>query len=784
MSDPIGNQQVNDYIWRILVVDANPETFYQIQQDLNRVRPGRYILEWARQWDEGLRAARTEAYDIILIAGRIGDRPGTELAAAIAAAGCRLPAVILGGGEEREHNLQAVQTGVFHYTVTGEVTPEDLERSIRFAVMHSQAECGLREQLDKALQRVSELEAALADLKRITQALEEMEERFHLASQAVTGVVYDWDLRTGTVFHSAAIEDLLGVNVADIPGDESWWRERIHPEDYARIMPEFNRVASGEADIYSYEYRIRHKDGHWVFVHDRGYVVRDSQGKPVRVVGSTEDITRRKTIEARLRESEARFRQLANAMPQLVWSARADGVVDYINQRFHEIPDITLNEQGQWQLLEAVHPEDRERVLDLWNAVVQTGETYSSEFRFRAADGDYHWHLARAVPVRDEEGRVERWFGYFTDIHHLKMVEEKLLRTSEALAASEQRYRAALEDTPIFVYTTDLDLRYTWISASWGSYDVQSVLGRRDDEIFPAGVAAELMAFKRHVLETGLGERREIALDLEGATHYFDVNAKPYRDLEGHVIGLIVAFTDVTELRQLERQRMEFAAKTEVQRRMLENRESERIQIARDLHDGPVQELLVASFNLQHAIEAEEDPQKQETLRKIQTTLMDQVEEIRRVLHDLRPPALMSFGLDRAIRTHCSQLAERHPEIKFQLHLARERRSLPVDLRLALYRIYQELMNNIMKHARASEVHVTLELDGEKAALTVQDDGVGFDTSRDWVQLAREGHLGLLGLRERVEIIDGELFLHSQPGKGTLARVVVPRPQHPDGGEG
>jgi len=253
-----------------------------------------------------------------------------------------------------------------------------------------------------------------------------------------------------------------------------------------------------------------------VFVHDRGYVVRDSQGKPVRVVGSTEDITRRKTIEARLRESEARFRQLANAMPQLVWSARADGVVDYINQRFHEIPDITLNEQGQWQLLEAVHPEDRERVLDLWNAVVQTGETYSSEFRFRAADGDYHWHLARAVPVRDEEGRVERWFGYFTDIHHLKMVEEKLLRTSEALAASEQRYRAALEDTPIFVYTTDLDLRYTWISASWGSYDVQSVLGRRDDEIFPAGVAAELMAFKRHVLETGLGERQRQAVPRSG----------------------------------------------------------------------------------------------------------------------------------------------------------------------------------------------------------------------------------------------------------------------------
>ncbi len=145
------------------------------------------------------------------------------------------------------------------------------------------------------------------------------------------------------------------------------------------------------------------------------------------------DVTAEREAMAALRESEARFRELADAMPQLVWTARPDGTVDYYNRRYVEFGGIAPT-ADRWEWAPVLHPDDVERTAQVWHRALETGAVYEAEHRARRADGGYRWHLSRALPVRDAQGRIIRWYGTATDIHDTKMAQE-------ALRESERRLR-------------------------------------------------------------------------------------------------------------------------------------------------------------------------------------------------------------------------------------------------------------------------------------------------------------------------------------------------------
>ncbi|HEV2914689.1 MAG TPA: ATP-binding protein [Pyrinomonadaceae bacterium] len=143
----------------------------------------------------------------------------------------------------------------------------------------------------------------------------------------------------------------------------------------------------------------------------------------------------------KLRESEAQYRSLADAMPQIVWTADADGAFDYYNQRWFEYTGLTPEQALGWGWQPVLHPEDAERCLRRWATSVKTGADYEIEYRFkRASDGAYRWHLGRALPMRDQDGRIVKWFGTSTDIHDQKLAREE---RSEILAREQETRRAA-----------------------------------------------------------------------------------------------------------------------------------------------------------------------------------------------------------------------------------------------------------------------------------------------------------------------------------------------------
>jgi|GEM_PF-787876 len=223
------------------------------------------------------------------------------------------------------------------------------------------------------------------------------------------------------------------------------------------------------------------------------------------------------------------------------------------------------------------------------------------------------------------------------------------------------------------------------------------------------------------------------------------------------------------QLAEVEQIRDELA---EAQRRLSEGREAERLHLAQELHDGPVQDLYGVRFQLNALHAALPKPVD---LEPIQRTLVEVIGMLRTLCSELRPPVLAPFGLAPTIRAHAVRVQEAHPELDVQVDMMHDGQLLDESTRLGLFRIYQECMNNVVKHAQAQQVVIRLRLDVERVVLEVRDDGRGYQIPKRWIELARHGHLGMIGIVERVQVLNGTLKVTSAPDQGTCVHVTVPR---------
>lgn len=191
--------------------------------------------------------------------------------------------------------------------------------------------------------------------------------------------------------------------------------------------------------------------------------LRNEAGEVIGIVGSSRNITALKTVERALRESETRFRQLADAVPQMVWVTRPNGYHEYYNQRWYEFTGVTegTTDGDGWNDLFA--PGDQERAWRVWRQSLATGEPYEIEYRLRHHSGEYRWVLGRALPIRDEAGNIVKWYGTCTDIHDQKAAAEILERTvaertaaAQALARDLARSNRELDQ---FAYAASHDMQ-------------------------------------------------------------------------------------------------------------------------------------------------------------------------------------------------------------------------------------------------------------------------------------------------------------------------------------
>ncbi|MCJ7843228.1 sensor histidine kinase [Lederbergia sp. NSJ-179] len=206
--------------------------------------------------------------------------------------------------------------------------------------------------------------------------------------------------------------------------------------------------------------------------------------------------------------------------------------------------------------------------------------------------------------------------------------------------------------------------------------------------------------------------------------------------------------------------------------RIIEAQEEERKRISREIHDGPAQLLanVLIRSDLAERVHIEEGPdQAFKEIRSLKEMIRDALYEVRRIIYDLRPMALDDLGLIPTLEKYLSTLGEYHQSVDIQfINLGGDKR-LPGKYEVALFRLIQESVNNALKHAEAKQIKVKLEVCPDRVSVLIKDNGKGFDPA-----VNKNGSFGLMGMKERIEILEGKLNVESAPDKGTMIHIKIP----------
>ena len=272
---------------------------------------------------------------------------------------------------------------------------------------------------------------ATGELPMLVRQLEA--ERASLIDAQAVAAVGSWetDLRTLELIWSAETHRIFETGDAFQPTHRHFL-ELVHPDDRSAVDAAFKR-SIGDTGACAMEHRILLPDGRVKYVQERWRTFSDAAGQPLRAVGTSQDITERKASEAALRDSDERFRLLAEAVPQMVWITRADGWNEYFNQQWVDYTGMSLAESAGHGWSKPFHPDHRQRAEEAWRHATATLGIYSLECLLRRADGVYRWWLIRGAPLKESDGTVRKWFGTCTDIHDLKLAELEVSRTNRAL---------------------------------------------------------------------------------------------------------------------------------------------------------------------------------------------------------------------------------------------------------------------------------------------------------------------------------------------------------------
>jgi len=367
---------------------------------------------------------------------------------------------------------------------------------------------------------------------------------------------------------------------------------------------------------------------------------------------------------------------------------------------------------------------------------------------------------------------------------------------AEALRQSDERFRVALQSSPVMVSHQDRELRYTWVHNSSAPFGPEDILGRSDEDLFPPSEAATLSAIKQRVITSGVGERCEVELTVDSCSTVWDLTAEPLCDAHQTVIGVTCAAMDVTVRKRYEeslRERLEeqvraqtgwlVASNTALGQRAHQLRtlaseltlaeERQRRELGGVLHDH-VQQLLVGALMHTDALlqQTKLEPVR-ESARRVREIVAEAVAATRSLTWGLSPPVLYQLGLGAALRGLAQRSFEQYG---LHVHVEADPDAEPRSeaLLVLLFRSVQELLLNVVKHAQVSRAEVRLKrLETGEVLVEVADQGVGFDPALTPLHDTSSG-LGLVSLRERLEHLGGRVEVHAAPGNGTAIQLIAP----------
>ena len=478
-------------------------------------------------------------------------------------------------------------------------------------------------------------------------------------------------------------------------------------------------------------------------------------------------------IQALSRQKEDHLRLVIDTIPTMAWSILPDGTLDFVNQRWLEYTGLSLEEALE-EVNHTVHPEDLPSVMEKWVVDMAAGEPCEYELRLRRADGAFRWFLIRTVPLRDEQGHIVKWYGTSTDIEDRK-------RAEDALRESEEKFRQLAENIrEVFWMTTPAMDELLYVSPAYESVWGRSVESLRQR---PRSFMEAIHTEDRERVVGILERQRERGFEVEyrvvrpdGSVRWVRDRGSPVKNQAGKVYRIVGVAEDITERKHagdaLRRSAAELQA---LSRRLVELQESERRQLSRELHDRVGQNLTALEINLdilQTGLASHGSDEVRARVADSAALLEATMDTIENVMSELRPPMLDDHGLAAALDWHARNFSMR-TGIAVAVRGGEPVVRPALQVEIALFRIAQEALNNVAKHARARRVEIALDHANSECVMSVQDDGIGFDDAAIASDKPKPG-LGMVTMRERAQAVGGHFEVRALPGRGTQLTVRAP----------
>ncbi|MEO8139330.1 MAG: response regulator [Gemmatimonadota bacterium] len=391
---------------RVLLIEDNPADARLVKEMLRETGAGWVTLTHSRDLTHAVDLLRDQGFNIILLDLSLPDSEGLGTFVRAQAQAQNVPIVVLAGLEDEEMALRAVAAGAQDYLIKGRVDSHLLYHALRCAIERHRMKSQLRTAQGR-LQQVLTSSPAVLYATRLTPA----------------GFMSTWV--------SDNIVRVTGHTVAEA-NQPTWWIDHVHPDDRGRVLPQMDRLRA-ETHL-SIEYRFRRNDGSYCWIHDDSRLATDDAGQPATVFGAWLDVTDQKQVEAALRETEERFRELAENVREVFFIYEPDtGRALYLSPAYEAVFGHSLEHAyatpSAW--LEGVHPDDRAALDPVLHTSTGGDSRSDSIYRVVRPDGALRWIHGRATPVRDALGKVIRVVGIAEDITELRRTQEQLFQSQK-----------------------------------------------------------------------------------------------------------------------------------------------------------------------------------------------------------------------------------------------------------------------------------------------------------------------------------------------------------------
>lgn len=390
--------------FKLLLVEDEQVIAELISEVISRDRFSNFTIRHAMTLAEALRLMLEDRFDAILLDLSLPDSQAMATFQAVSSASQDVPILILTALNDENLALEAVKHGAQEYLVKGEVDMKLLPRFIRYAI----------------------------ERQGIETALRKSEERFQIASRATNDAIWDWDLASNKIWWSDNICTLLRCSPADIGSDLAWLSEHVHPEDKSRFTSSVEAVIHSGWQFWSSEYRLRRTDGTYLPILDRGYVVQDREGTPIRMIGAMMDLSERKRAEQTLRDYTA---VLAHAL-EGISSIDVDGRYYQVNSAYAAMLGYTREEMAGMNWKQVIHRDDHAAMREARDRMLQDDKA-ELEARGLRKDGTLMYARVSMIKAWDADKNFTGYYQFMKDVTERKRMEEGLIQAQKMEAVAQ-----------------------------------------------------------------------------------------------------------------------------------------------------------------------------------------------------------------------------------------------------------------------------------------------------------------------------------------------------------